>query len=521
MNMLAERLRSIDKSISLLTAERLKVLAEIAKIDAEDGASERQTASRVARLTSSTPKQAAGEVAMAKQVAALPGVADAFAKGEISSGQLGAVAAIASASSEGEALALAKTGTSSQLHQRAAASRGKLFEERCKAQKSRYLAFKPEEDGQSTRIHGRLPFAESKHLEMQLRKIADRLGLCDKERPSPSARMADALLILTKNNPSQALHDHEEQANQQSGQANDPATTPNDESTRSAASATESATRPKLYALTSPPGSKPKPVIDYDEEPFPETDSNTADFSDTSEDAEHEDSGGAKTKSNQPGNDLAWEESNSEDSDGAHARNDQPGNNLGREDSTPETGRTVVVQRSDTRLIIHWNAQNGAINFENGPPIDHPRLMALLCDAQIDIQHCDADGLPTGLISTAHHSTWRQDRYLAFRDGQCRIPECEGIGKTQAHHIFEDRIDRVTSVEYMINFCSRCHQEHHDGNFTITGKPEQTITFTYKSGITITSTARPLPNALKQPKPTPLTKHQIGKDVANLFAKSA
>jgi chorismate mutase len=322
MNMLAERLRSIDKSISLLTAERLKVLAEIAKIDAEDGASERQTASRVARLTSSTPKQAAGEVAMAKQVAALPGVADAFAKGEISSGQLGAVAAIASASSEGEALALAKTGTSSQLHQRAAASRGKLFEERCKAQKSRYLAFKPEEDGQSTRIHGRLPFAESKHLEMQLRKIADRLGLCDKERPSPSARMADALLILTKNNPSQALHDHEEQANQQSGQANDPATTPNDESTRSAASATESATRPKLYALTSPPGSKPKPVIDYDEEPFPETDSNTADFSDTSEDAEHEDSGGAKTKSNQPGNDLAWEESNSEDSDGAHARND-------------------------------------------------------------------------------------------------------------------------------------------------------------------------------------------------------
>jgi hypothetical protein len=46
------------------------------------------------------PKQAAGEVAMAKQVAALPGIAEAHAKGEISNDQLGAVAAIASVSSE-------------------------------------------------------------------------------------------------------------------------------------------------------------------------------------------------------------------------------------------------------------------------------------------------------------------------------------------------------------------------------------------------------------------------------------
>jgi hypothetical protein len=517
---LSDRLRSIDRSISRLTAERLKVLAEIAKLDAEDGVSERQTASRVARLTATTPKQAASEVAMAKQVSALPGIANAHAKGEISNGQLGAVAAIAAASSESEALALAKTATSSQLHQRAAASRGKLFEERCKAQKSRYLAFKPEEDGQSTRIHGRLPFAESKQLETQLRKIADRIGLCDKERPSPSARMADALLILTKNNPSQALHDHEEQANRQTRQANDPAKTSKGESGRSATSATGSATRPKLYALTALPASKPKPVIDYDEDPFPEITSDTVHFSDTGEDADREEFDGTHTMSDQSANDVAWKESKSEDADGVHAKSDQPGNDPEREYSR-EANHQVVVQRADTRLIIHWNAQSGAINFENGPPIDHPRLMALLCDAQIDIQHCDANGLPTGLVSTAHHSTWRQDRYLAFRDGPCRIPECEGIGKTQAHHIFEDRIDRVTSVEYMINLCNRCHQEHHDGNFTITGKPEQAVTFTYKDGTKLTSAARPLPQSLNPPKSVPLSKHPVERNDANLFAKSA
>ena len=213
MKVLSDRLRAIGKSMARLTAEQLAILAEIARLDAEDGVSERKTATRVANMTSSTAKQAAGELAMAKQLSTLPTVADAHRNGEISNGQLSAVAAIAQAGSEEEALALAKTATSSQLERQAAASRGRLTEQRMQAKKSRYLAFKPEEDGQSTRLHGRLPFAEARQLESQLRKIADRLGLCEKERPSPSTRMADALMILTKGNASSALHDFENTAN--------------------------------------------------------------------------------------------------------------------------------------------------------------------------------------------------------------------------------------------------------------------------------------------------------------------
>jgi chorismate mutase len=106
MKVLGEQLRAVDKSISRLTAKRMSILDEIAKLDAEEGASERQTASRVARLSATTPKQAAGEIAMAKQVSAMPKLAEAHANGEISNGQLGAVAAIASASSESERLHL-------------------------------------------------------------------------------------------------------------------------------------------------------------------------------------------------------------------------------------------------------------------------------------------------------------------------------------------------------------------------------------------------------------------------------
>lgn len=516
MIVLTERLRAIDKSQNRLTAERLKVLSEIAELDAQNGVSSRQTASRVARATSSTPAQAASEVATAKQVAALPGIADAHARGEITNGQLGAVAAIASTSSEEQALALAKTATSSQLHRHAAASRGKLHEERRKAHTGRYLAFKPEDDGQSTRIHGRLPFAESKELETQLRKIADRIGLCDKDRPSPSARLADALLIATKGNASQALHHHEHKRESKPGFRTQPVppnqTSRSSETSGSSNDVDQGETR-RSNGFTN--GGSCGFMIDYDAEPFPEIDADYEAFisaHSSSEngsdiDAELDGTNGSRVSG----------KVNQESTTDIYARipSDEQPSGL-RVSGLDE----VVVQRSDTQVIIHWNAQTGEVNYENGPPIDHPRLLALLCDARIDLQHCDPTGLPTGLVTSAYHASWRQDRYLAFRDGPCRIPECQGIGKTQAHHFFENRTDRVTSVQYMINLCNRCHQEHHDNTFTITGSPEQTLTFTYKNGSVLTSTARPLPTALKQPKPIPLSKHQSPHDT-NLFATSA
>jgi Domain of unknown function (DUF222) len=464
----SDRLRAIGKSLARLTAEQLALLAEIARSDAEDGVSERKTASNVANMTSSTARQAAADIALAKQIAALPGIADAHRRGEISNGQLGAVASIAQAGSEQGALDLAKTATSSQLQRQAVASRGQLTEKRLAAQKGRYIAFKPEEDGQSTRLHGRLPYAEARQLESQLRKIADRLGLGDKERPSPSARMADALLILTKGNASSALHEFEKSS----------------ASRTEAASSERASTDPMFEGDGFANGTggmgatifdgyprSSGTIVDYDVDPFPDSDS--------------------------PGSSSEFD--------------DMPDDPEGLFQSGREASNVVsfadAVQRADTRLIIHWNAATGSINFENGPPVDHPRLQAILCDAQIDIQHCHENGLPTGLVTTQHHATWRQERYLAFRDGVCRMPECEGIGKTHSHHMFEDRADRVTDVRSMISLCYRDHQQHHDGVFTISGDPEGTIQFNYRDGTVLSSTARPTPIGMRAPKPQPFSKH--------------
>ena len=505
MKELRDRLRAIGKSLARLTAEQLAILAEIARSDAEDGVSERKTASRVANMTSSTAKQAAGDLALAKQVAALPEVADAHRRGEVSNGQLGAVAAIAQAGTEREALALAKSGTSAQLQRQAVASRGQLSEKRLAAQKGRYLAFKPEEDGQSARFHGRLAFAEARQLESQLRKIADRLGLGDKERPSPSARMADALLIMTKGNASSALHDFE--TSSASKIRSSPAQAGAEGGGLQAKSTDEEAQIPNR-GVSYLRGSGP--VIDYDVDPFPEnetTDENSG-FDDYS--SEHYETHKMYKAHVVPEADASLE-----------IHDEAQGQIEIQREASHAASFADAVQRADTRLIIHWNAASGGVNFENGAPVDHPRLQAILCDAQIDIQHCDENGLPTGLITTQHHATWRQERYLAYRDGVCRMPECEGIGKTHSHHMFEDRADRVTDVRSMISLCYRDHQQHHDGVFTISGDPEGTIVFTYRDGTVVSSTARPTLIGMRAPKPQFFSKHETAGQDQTEFPMSA
>jgi hypothetical protein len=291
---------------------------------------------------------------------------------------------------------LAQQSSVADLERAAAVRRGTLAEERQKVQKERFLSLTKQ--GDQTIIRGSLPYLEGSEMEKQLRKIADRLYLGHQDRPAPSTRMLDALLIFMKYNPSNSYAE----------------------------------------SVASPVG------VDFDEEPFPET----------------------------------------------PAEPKEPADLFGNFDRTC-TEQPVKVFASDTRVVIHWNAATGIVNYENGPPIDHPRLVALLCDATLEVQHLDNTGFPTGLFTTALHANWRQDRYLAYRDGPCRVPHCPGIGKTQAHHLFEDRADRITDTKFMINMCNYDHGQHHDGLIRISGDPEGVITFTYPDGRQVHSHARP------------------------------
>jgi hypothetical protein len=276
---LGARLRRLDVSIAKLTAERYAVIARIASLEKAAGVSERKTAATVGGFGRMTPEQAGRDVALAGQLAGLPGVADALANGVITAGEVADVASIAQVQSEAEAVALAGKLSPVELKRQATVSRGCLAERRAKAHHDRYLAFSGV-DETSVRVHGRLPYLEAKQLELQLRKIADRLELGAGKRSGAGARMADALFVLTKGSASVALAKHHAAA----------------------------------------------VVVDFDEDPFPETV--------TDPDVEF---------------------------------------GLFEEPPTHDTGGAVTqVVKADTRIIVHWNAASGVVNYENGPPIDHP-----------------------------------------------------------------------------------------------------------------------------------------------------
>jgi hypothetical protein len=507
---LGDYLDVIERKLSRLTAERLSIFGRIRELEKEQCASPRQTASTIANMSRCSPHQAAGELALAEKLASLPGIAKAHRNGDISNGQVAAAADIGTPETEDETIAFVKNATSADLERQAAISRGKLTEERQAAHAHRYLAFKGENNS-STRIHGRLPYAEAKQLEDQLRKIADRLELGDPQRSLPSTRMADALLILTKHNPSASLHEHQKQqaaqasTNEQTAArsshvsphnkigSNQPIPSDPDQSTTFDGGTHQSTTLESSVQANST-DSNPAPTtrmprqsifgegeFDYDEDPFPET----------------------QLRTSKPDIDISAYETVGLFDDGIATSTDMFTDEL----VGIHNAAVTIVQKADTRIIIHWNATTGVVRYENGPPIDHPRLLALLCDAQLEIQHTDNTDQPTGLVTTSYNANFRQDRYLAYRDGPCRVPNCQGKGKTHAHHIFEDqtgRTDRITDVRYMINICNHDHNEHHDSKLEISGDPEGIITFTYPDGRQLHSPARTVPPKIK-PKSVQLT----------------
>ncbi len=178
---LAARLLELDSAIAALQTERFHVLAEMRSIDEAEGKSARQTAVTVAQLSRSSSQLAGAAIRLATKVAALPEIGEALRTGAISIAQLDAVVTIATPETQAETILLAQQLSTTDLERAAAVRRGKLAEERQKIQKERFLSFT--KHGDQTAIRGSLPHLESSEMEMQLRKIADRLYLGQKIGP--------------------------------------------------------------------------------------------------------------------------------------------------------------------------------------------------------------------------------------------------------------------------------------------------------------------------------------------------
>ena len=428
---LAARLFVVDHALARLSAQRFRLLARIDQLLNPDGDNGRVAASAVAQVSRCSPAQAAGELVLARRLAQLPAVSDAFARGEVSTGQIGAVAMIASPGDEHRALELAKTASSATLEREAAARRKDLFEQRQHAEQRRFVSFKPSADQTSITMIARGPWAETSILQQRLEKIAAQLEKGAGTAKSPfSTRMYDALMILAR--------------------ATIP--TPTGESATGSPRVVSTRLDTRNGSPTRSAGSVA--VLERDDAPFPDAGTET-----------------------EPGSGI-----DNETDDRLYF--DDPD-----EPFPHTTNPTVIVTRADTKIVVHYDARTGIVNYQNGPPLDHPRLTALLCDASLEVIHYD-NATPNGIITTQRTRTDRQARYLAHRDGPCRVPGCAGIGYTHAHHLTPaSTLPDTTETAGLINLCNYNHNEHHDGKLTITGNPEGTITFTWTDGRTAHSTA--------------------------------
>ena len=555
---LTARLRVIDTALARLTAERLRVLARIDEVLNTDGTNGRISASAVAATSKCSPAQAAGEIVLARKLAVLPAVSEAFANGSVTTGQIGAVAAIASPGDETRALELAQHASSTVLEREAAARRKDLGELRQQAHAKRFVVFKPSDDKASMTMIGRGPWAETDLIKQQLEKLAAQLEKGAPAKSSFGSRMYDALVNLAR--------------------GNNPAPTETAVARLAAATATPRLGEPRLNVRHAShtsrpvavlddepsfePGNEPSPFCDGhpidndpnslddfcplsdDDQPNELTEYLNFDFENVSvsdfetTDRDREFHSEAPVRQNPSRDDHAQrlnsdvhahprnvdrsyaEHTDRSDADHAdhadHAAHDYDiypdadddgVDRLNFDDPDelfPQTiNPTVIVTRANTKIVVHYDARTGIINYQNGPPIDHARFIALLCDASLEVIHYN-NGSPNGIITTQRTKTDRQARYLAHRDGPCRVPECLGIGYTHAHHLTPASvIPGRTETAGLINICNYHHNQHHDGELNITGNPEHTITFTWNSGQTARSGVRAQSNAAGRQRESP------------------
>ena len=222
-----------------------------------------------------------------------------------------------------------------------------------------------------------------------------------------------------------------------------------------------------------------------DEEPFPDTTNETDHTGDSGSVAGESDTDSSKHRPASGQSDKRPDHQ-SPDSDGS----EECGDELFPDPPRPpnDSGRRVIVTKADKKVIIHWDAATGIVHYQNGVPVDHPQLLAFLCDAKLEVIHY-TNGTPNGIVTTQRTANPRQDQYLAKRDGKCREPGCPGIGRTEAHHMTHWTKHHQTATSRMYNACYYSHQREHDGDYTVTGDPEATLTYTYKDGRITTSTA--------------------------------
>ena len=116
-----------------------------------------------------------------------------------------------------------------------------------------------------------------------------------------------------------------------------------------------------------------------------------------------------------------------------------------------------------------------------GPACPDHVVERLACSGRVRLvlTDTDRDGLASllDLGRSQRVVTERQYRALLLRDGGCTHPGCESTWNLEAHHVLHWLHGGLTDLANLVLLCSRHHDAHHRGEFTIVALGRQRFRF--------------------------------------------
>jgi hypothetical protein len=151
-----------------------------------------------------------------------------------------------------------------------------------------------------------------------------------------------------------------------------------------------------------------------------------------------------------------------------------------------------VVERGNTQVIVHLDADTGAARLRNGPEIPASTAERLACDARGQVLLNDRDGNRMYLGRSRRLATPAQIAAVTVRDGQaCQFPGCTHTRFLHTHHVRHWLFGGPTDVDNLILVCSHHHALIHDLGYRIHRRPGR-WEFRRPDGTMIPTTATPL-----------------------------
>jgi hypothetical protein len=161
---------------------------------------------------------------------------------------------------------------------------------------------------------------------------------------------------------------------------------------------------------------------------------------------------------------------------------------------------TTPARRDRFRAYLHLDVNGAWLN--GGPAVPQSIARGLICDGQL-VPLWESDGVPISAGRAHRVAPPHTRRVVADRDRGCRFPGCGATTFLEQHHIVHWADGGVTDPSNLLSLCPFHHDEHHRGEYAISGDANlpDGVSFADRTGRAITAGA---PRPPDRPPPSNL-----------------